>query len=93
MPPQSEKLTILSEAEYFAWYGLPDFDDRQRLDYLSFAEPERALLLSRPSLPVQIHCGLQIGYFKAKQALFAFSWEEAANDAVPIVTTSYGPVR
>jgi len=30
MPAKSERLTILSEAEQFALYGLPDFDDRQR---------------------------------------------------------------
>jgi len=80
MPPQSERLTVLSEAEYFALYGLPDFDDRQQLHYLSFSEPERTLVSSRPSLPAQVHCGLQIGYFKAKQAFFMFSWEEVEDD-------------
>jgi len=89
MPPQSERLTILSEAEYFALYGLPDFDERQRLDYLSFSEPERTFLHSRPSLPAKIYCGLQIGYFKAKQAFFPFSWEEAKDDCAFLLSRCF----
>lgn len=33
MSTKNKLLTVLSEAEQFALYGLPDFDDGQRLDY------------------------------------------------------------
>jgi len=33
MLEKSERLNVLSEAEQFALYGLPDFDDSQRMDY------------------------------------------------------------
>ena len=60
--------------------GLPDFDDRQRLTYLSLSGPELALASSRPGLHTQVWCALQIGYFKAKHAFFRFSWDDAQED-------------
>jgi len=43
MATKSERLAVLSDAEQFALYGLPDFDDEQRLNYLSLSGPELAL--------------------------------------------------
>ncbi len=80
MADKSERLTVLSDAEQFALYGLPDFDDRQRLTYLSLSGPELALASSRPGLHAQVWCALQIGYFKAKHAFFRFSWDDAQDD-------------
>ena len=40
---KSERLTVLSDAEQEALYGLPDFDDAQRLEYLALTENELAL--------------------------------------------------
>uniref|UniRef100_UPI001F44357D DUF4158 domain-containing protein n=1 Tax=Escherichia coli TaxID=562 RepID=UPI001F44357D len=37
---KSERLTVLSDAEQEALYGLPDFDDAQRLEYLALTENE-----------------------------------------------------
>ena len=74
MATKNKLLTILSDAERFALYGLPDFDDGQQLDYLSLSEAELALVSSRPSLHAQAYCALQIGYFKAKHAFFRFIW-------------------
>jgi hypothetical protein len=71
MANKSERLTILSDAEQFALYGLPDFDDRQRVTYLALSGPELALASSRRGLDAQIWCALQIGYFKAKHAFSA----------------------
>jgi hypothetical protein len=80
MANKSERLTVLSDAEQFALYGLPDFDDRQRLTYLSLSGPELALASRRPGLPAQVWCALQIGYFKAKHAFFRFTWDDAQKD-------------
>jgi hypothetical protein len=38
MATQSDRLAILSDTEQFALYGLPDFDDGQRLEYLSLLD-------------------------------------------------------
>ena len=77
---KNKLLTVLSDAEQFALYGLPDFDDRQRLTYLSLSGPELALASSRPGLHAQVWCALQIGYFKAQHAFFRFTWDDAQED-------------
>jgi hypothetical protein len=86
MAVKSERLTILSEAEQFALYGLPDFDDGQRLDYLSLSESERVLASRRPSLCAKAYCALQIGYFKAKHAFFRFTWDDVQEDCAFVLT-------
>ncbi|MFV2156856.1 hypothetical protein [Escherichia coli] len=35
MPTKNKLLSILSDAEQEALYGLPDFDDAQRLEFLA----------------------------------------------------------
>jgi len=56
---KNKLLTVLPDAERFALYGLPDFDDRQRLNSLSLSEQELALACSRPGLHVQAYCVLR----------------------------------
>jgi len=80
MATKNKLLTVLSDAEQFALYGLPDFDEGQRLEFLSLSEAQLALACSRTSLHAQVHCVLQIGYFKAKHAFFRFTWEEVQAD-------------
>ncbi len=86
MKSRNKLLSILSAAEHEALYGLPDFDDAQRLDYLALTESELAFANSRPSLHAQVHCVLQIGYFKAKQAFFRFSWNEVDDDTAFVLS-------
>ena len=80
MTAKSERLSVLSDAEQEALYGLPDFDDGQQLEYLSLSEQELALACSRPGLPAQAYCAIQIGYFKAKHTFFRFTWNDAQDD-------------
>jgi TnpA family transposase len=86
MPTTNKLLTVLSDAEQFALYGLPDFDAEQRLHYLSLSDAERALACSRPGLPAQVYCAVQIGYFKAKHAFFRFTWDDASDDRAFVLT-------
>jgi hypothetical protein len=53
---------------------------QKHLDYFVFSEQELSLALNRPTVHAQLHCTLQIGYFKAKQAFFLFSWEQIQED-------------
>ncbi len=87
---KSKLLAVLSPAEQDALYGLPDFDDGQRLDYLCLSEPQLALACSRPGLQAQAWCALQIGYFKAKQTFFGFTWDEVQDD-LAFVLSRYFP--
>ncbi len=86
MATKNKLISILSDAEQVALYGLPDFDDGQRLEYLSLSEPELALACSRPSLHAQAYCAVQIGYFKAKHAFFRFTWDDAPEDRAFVLT-------
>ena len=92
MATKSKRLTLLSDAEQFALYGLPDFDDGQQLEYLSLSEAELALACSRPGLHAQVYCVLQIGYFKAKHAFFHFAWSDVEADCAFVLTRYFiGP--
>ena len=53
---KNKLLTILSEAEQYALYGLPDFDDAQRLEYLALTESELELAVSHPGFHAQVYC-------------------------------------
>ncbi len=86
MANPSERLSVLSDTERFALYGLPDFDDGQQLEYLSLSPKELGLASSRSGLHAQVYCTLQIGYFKAKQAFFRFNWVEVKEDCAFILT-------
>jgi len=77
---KNKLLTILSEAEQYALYGLPDFDDAQRLEYLALTESELELAVSRPGFHAQVYCIIQIGFFKAKHAFFKFDWNDVEED-------------
>jgi Domain of unknown function (DUF4158) len=86
MIAKSERLTVLSDAEQEALYGLPDFDDAQRLEYLALTEAELAIASSRPGLHAEVYCVLQIGYFKAKHAFFRFDWNDVQDDCAFVLS-------
>ena len=86
MSIKNKRLSVLSDAEQEALYGLPDFDDAQRLEYLALTETELALASSRPSPHAQVYCLLQIGYFKAKHAFFRFDWSEVEDDCAFVLS-------
>ena len=86
-----KRLTILSDAEKVALYGLPDFDDFQRVEFLAMTDAERTLALRRKGFEEQIYCLLQIGYFKAKQAFFHFSLADASPNDIGFLLQRYFP--
>src|SRR5262249_7067389 len=86
MATKSKRLTLLSDAEQFALYGLPDFDDGQQSEYLSLSEVELALACTGPGLHAQVYGVLQIGYFKAKHVFFHFAWSDVEDDCAFVLT-------
>lgn len=92
MSIQNERLTVLSEAEQAALYEIPDFDDAQRLNYLNLTAEEQILMKGRANLAAQVHCAIQIGYFKAKHLFFSFDWDEVeVQDDINFVMQEYFP--
>ena len=86
-----KNLTIVSEAERAALYGLPDFDDFQRAEYFDLTAEERTLVQSRVGLAEQVSCILQIGYFKAKQAFFKFRLADVPQEDIDFLMRRYFP--
>ncbi|WP_193786959.1 DUF4158 domain-containing protein, partial [Legionella feeleii] len=80
MRASNKQLTILSEAEKAALYESPDFDEEQRLSFLNLTPEEQALVRNRANLSAQVHCALQIGYFKAMHMFFPIDWDEVQED-------------
>ncbi len=80
MRASNKQLTILSEAEKAALYESPDFDDEQRLSFLNLTPAEQALVRNRANLSAQVHCALQIGYFKSMHMFFPIHWDEVQED-------------
>lgn len=88
---RSKRLTILSETEKLVLYGLPAFDDFQRAEFFAMTAAELSLALRRNSLWAQVHCLLQIGYFKAKQAFFRFSPNDVPPEDITFLLLRYFP--
>ncbi len=88
---RSNRLTVLSEAEKLALYGLPEFDDFQRTEFFAMTEEERALAFQRQGLTAQIYCLLQLGYFKAKQTFFRFSLKNVSSEDMDFLLQRYFP--
>jgi TnpA family transposase len=93
MRARDKNLTVLSETEWLALYGLPDFDDFQRAEYFALTDDELALVYRRQSLPEQVLCLLQTGYFKAKQAFFTFTLAEVPQEDIDFLVQRYFPDR
>ena len=88
---RSKQLTILSEAEKLALYGLPKFDDFQRTEFLAMTKAERGVALQRKGIAAQVYCLLQIGYFKAKQSFFRFSLDDVPPEDIDFLLLRYFP--
>lgn len=91
MRATNKRLTILSEEESFALYGIPDFDETQRQHYLHFNEAEQNIIYYRKSLTEQVYCALQLGYFKTKQIFFDFTWKDVPEDDYKFIIDRYFP--
>jgi TnpA family transposase len=85
----NKRLTIFSKQEQFALYGLPDFNDEQRAEHLTLTEPELQLAFSRSPINAKISCAIQIGYFKAKDFFFDFSFESIDVKDIEFIAQNY----
>ncbi|PPQ34273.1 hypothetical protein CCS01_11720 [Rhodopila globiformis] len=87
----SKRLTIFTEAEKLALYGLPDFDDFQRAEFFAFSEEELSLADRRQGNFERLHCLLQLGYFKAKHAFFSLTTDMVPAEDIGFVAERYFP--
>ena len=91
MAAPNKRLTIMSEEERFALYGMPDFSESQQQEYFTFTNSEQQLMLSRSTLSAKVYCALQIGYFKAKQLFFDLPWDDISDEDIAFIMNMYFP--
>ena len=86
---EDKHLKILSPKEVDELYGLPAFDELQREEYFYLNEPERLAMLSLRGLAAKVYFILQLGYFKAKQQFYIFTFVEVRADVLFVLRTHF----
>ncbi len=78
--PPPKRLHILDNEEIEALYGRPCFTVDDRTNVFTLTQPEKDLLASFTHIPIQLYFLLQLGYFKAKQMFFTFTFDDVVED-------------
>jgi hypothetical protein len=78
--PPPKRLHILDDEEIEALYGRPCLSGDERTNMFTLTQPEKDLLASFTHLPLQLYFLLQLGYFKAKQLFFTFTFDDVVED-------------
>src|SRR6266853_484086 len=78
--PPPKRLHILNNEEIEALYGRPCLSGEDRTNVFTLTQPEKDLLASFTQLPIQLYFLLQLGYFKAKQMFFTFTFDDVVED-------------
>lgn len=85
----NKRLHLLSSAEVEELYSRPEFNSHEQCLYFTLAPSERTALAQFSNTRTRIYFILQLGYFKAKQQFFSFSFDEASSDVLFIASTYY----
>jgi hypothetical protein len=80
MATDSRRLSILTAQEIDDLYGLPRFDEDDRLVYFDLSAAERDAVEGVHTTSAAVHLVLQLGYFKAKQRFFAYERAAVLDD-------------
>jgi len=87
-PTAPRRLRILDVEEIEALYGRLRFTDDERAAYFALTPPEQGLVQVLRTLSTQVAFILQLGYFKAKQRFFSFTFDEVADEVQYILAQS-----
>ncbi|MDD5673297.1 MAG: Tn3 family transposase [Chitinivibrionales bacterium] len=80
MSNNSRRLSILSEREIDDLYGLPHFNEGERVLYFDLSPTELSIVGGIHTTSAAVHLILQCGYFKAKRRFFTYAREEVLDD-------------
>jgi len=86
---ESRRLHILDPHEVAALYARPSFTPDEQQHYFTLTEAEQAVCAGLRSLASQVGFILQLGYFKARQLFFAFSFADVADDVTAILSRHF----
>ena len=82
-------LTILPESEKSAFYEQPEFNNKQRIEFLQLSGEELQLVFQLTTIELQVYSILQIGYFKAVKLFFRIDWDQAPKDDIDFILSQY----
>ena len=80
MVKSTKRLSILTPDEVYSIFKLPVFSDEEREVYFTLSDKERSHYQTLRGSSSKLYFLLQLGYFKAKNQFFAFSWQEITKD-------------
>src|SRR5260370_5035313 len=83
--PPPKRLHILDNEEIEALYGRPCFTVDDRTHVFPPPQSEKDLLASFTHLPIQLYFVLQLGYFKAKQMFFTFTFDDVVEHVTSLL--------
>ncbi len=81
----TKRIQLLTEAEISDLYDRPDFTADERELFFAISQSEQEKLAQYHNVRTQVYFILQLGYFKAKQQFFRFTFEEVADDTLFIL--------
>ena len=79
-----------SSAEVEALYARPHFNAVEQRLYFTLSKQEHTALARHTHIRTRVYFILQLGYFKAKQQVFNFSFDDVTDDTRFILNTYYG---
>lgn len=76
----TKRIQLLTEAEISDLYDRPDFTADERELFFAISQSEQETLAQYHNVRTRVYFILQLGYFKAKQQFFQFTFEEVTDD-------------
>jgi hypothetical protein len=92
MAADSRRLSILTAKKVDDLYGLPRFNEDDRLLYFDLSAAEREAVDGVHTTSAAVHLVLQLGYFKAKRRFFVYEHTAVLEDLQHILQR-YFPER
>ncbi len=77
---RSHRLQLLNPVDYEYYYGFPHFGEQERAYYFQLSQEESIFISGIKKAHIALYVHLQLGYFKAKQHLFSFTFSEVKAD-------------
>lgn len=77
---QNKRIRVLKDEEYQQIYGLPTFSREEQEWFFELTQQEQYVLDTKATIETKIDAVLQLGYFKAKQNFFSWSFNEVHFD-------------
>lgn len=74
------RITLLSNAEIEELYSIPNFTDHDRNIFFSLSNSDYQLLNQHRTLKLKVYFLLQLGYFRATQNFYNFTFEDILSD-------------